>query len=326
MDEPRRIRRSRHRVLGITVGAALLAVLAVFLVLRSPSPVGHWNSAQGRAQFLAAYERAMQDMPAAAETLDLRTDHGFVRVYRFEGTGDAGPLVLLPGRSSPTPVWADSLPSLLEIGDVYALDLLGEPGMSVQEAPIDSDTDHAAWLDQVLEQLPGDRFTVVGMSIGGWTAANLAVHAPERVAALVLVDPVLTFSGIPAGTAIRAIPASVPWIPASWRDSFDSYTAGGAPVEDVPVARLTETAMRTYAIKLPQPTVIGEQALSELRMPVLVVLAGKSVMHDVDESSEVAARTLRDGTVRVYPDATHAVGSERATEIAGDIRAFLDAQ
>ncbi|MFI7585053.1 alpha/beta fold hydrolase [Kocuria sp. M1N1S27] len=328
MDGPRRAGRSRHRALQITAGAALLAVVAatLALVLRTPSSVGHWNSAQGHAQFLEAYETAMRDMPEAAETRDVRTDHGFVRVYRFAGTGDAGPLVLLPGRSSPTPVWADSLPALLEIGDVYALDLLGEPGMSVQEVPIDSDADHAAWLDQVLQQLPEDRFTVVGMSIGGWTAVNLAVHAPERVASLVLVDPVLTFSRIPAGTAVRAIPASVPWLPSSWRDSFNSYTAGRAPVEDVPVARMTETAMRAYSIRLPQPAPIGEQALSGLRMPVLVVLAGKSVMHDVDRSSRVAGRTLRDGTVRVYPDATHAVGSERAAEIAEDIRVFLEGQ
>ncbi|MFF0989567.1 alpha/beta fold hydrolase [Kocuria nitroreducens] len=324
MGASRRAGRGHHRILKTTAGAVLVAALALALVLRSPSPVGHWNSAEGRAQFLADYEAAMQDMPAASGTLDVRTDYGIVRVYRFEGTGDADPLVLLPGRSSPAPVWADNLPALLGFGDVYALDLLGEPGMSVQEVPIGSDTDHAAWLGQVLERLPEERFTVVGMSIGGWTAANLAAHVPDRVAAVVLIDPVLTFSGIPAATAIRAVPASVPWLPTSWRDAFNSYTAGGAPVEDVPVARMTETAMRTYSIRLPQPALIDEEALHGLRMPVLVILAGESVMHDVERSSLVAERTLRNGTVRVYPGASHAVGSERAAEIAQDIEAFLD--
>lgn len=325
MGEPVRSGKRRRRVLKITAGAAVAAVVTLTLMLRTPSPVGHWNSAEGHAQFLADYGAAMQEMPEAAETMDVRTDYGFVRVYRYDGAGDsANPLVLLPGRSSPTPVWADNMPSLLEIGDVYAMDLLGEPGRSVQEVPIASDRDNARWLDQVLEQLPEDRFNVVGMSIGGWTAANLATHMPDQVATLILIDPVYTFSTIPLGTAIRAIPASVPWLPTAWRDSFNSYTAGGAPVEDVPLARMTETAMQAYSIKLPQPTLISEEALGGLRMPVLAILAGESVMHDVDASSEVAERAFLDGTVRLYPDATHAVGSERATEIATEIKAFLD--
>lgn len=99
--------------------------------------------------------------------LDVRTDYGVVRVYRFAGTGEVeSPLLLLPGRASASPVWADNLPGLLEIGDVYTIDLLGEPGMSVQERPIADDEVQAAWLHQVLEALPEDSFHVIGLSIG----------------------------------------------------------------------------------------------------------------------------------------------------------------
>src|SRR5690606_7078063 len=294
-----------------------------------------------------------------AETLDVRTGFGFVRVYRYEGEGDrAEPLVLLPGRASASPVWADNLPHLLKIGDVYTVDLLGEPGRSVQEAPITSDADQAAWLDEVLARLPEESFHVVGLSIGGWTAANLAVHRPRHVATLTLIDPVFTFSGFPVGTAIRAIPgghrpppaapltlsdpvstpsrfpvgtairaipASVPWLPKSWRDSVNSYAAGGAPVEDVPVADMIESGMRHYTLRLPQPSLISEEKLASLAMPVLVILAGESVMHDVEASPEVARRVLKNGTVKVYPGASHAINGEHPTEIAADITAFLGA-
>ena len=47
-------------------------------------------------------------------------------VVRPAGDADA-PLVLLPGRASASPVWEDNLPALLGIGDVYTIDLLGEP-------------------------------------------------------------------------------------------------------------------------------------------------------------------------------------------------------
>src|SRR5690606_27107642 len=123
------------------------------------------------------------DLPTPAETHDVRTDFGVVRVYRFAGTGDASaPLVLLPGRASASPVWAGNLPSLREVGDVYTVDLLGEPGMSVQQRPIEDDAQQAAWLHQTLDRLPEQRFHLVGLSIGGWTAANLTLHRPELVA------------------------------------------------------------------------------------------------------------------------------------------------
>ncbi|XVQ06761.1 alpha/beta fold hydrolase [Spirillospora sp. CA-255316] len=319
-------KRRRRQVLKITAGVVAVAVVALAFALRKPSAVGHWNSAEGHADFMTAYDNAMADMPLPAKTIDVRTDFGFVRVYRYQGaSGRAEPLVLLPGRASASPVWADNLPHLLKVGDVYTIDLLGEPGKSVQDAPITSDTDQAAWLDQVLAFLPEESFHVVGLSIGGWTAANLAVHKPRHVATLTLLDPVYTFSNIPAGTAVRAVPASVPWLPKSWRDSFNSYTAGGAPVEDVPVADMIESGMKNYTLRLPQPRLIHEEALGRLTMPVLAILAGRSVMHDVDASRKVADRVLRNGTVKLYPNASHAINGERPKEVATDIAAFLDA-
>ncbi|WP_261775457.1 alpha/beta fold hydrolase [Kocuria turfanensis] len=321
--------RRRRRGWGITVGVLVVAVVAAAFALRSPSPVGHWNSRAGYEAFMADYERAWEPMPVPDETLDVRTGFGFVRVYRFEATTETPtqhPFVLLPGRSSPSPIWADNMASLLELGDVYVLDLLGEPGLSVQEVPIEDLADNAAWLDQALAELPEKRFNLLGLSIGGWTATNMATHHPERVASLLLIDPVYAFDNIPAETAVRAIPAAVPWLPKSWRDSFASYTAGGAPVEEEPVARMIETAMSAYSIKLPQPTLIPEASLEGLQMPVLAVLAGKSVMHDPQEATEVAERALQDGTVVVYPEASHAVGSEEAARIAQEIEVFLAAQ
>lgn len=316
----------RRRAWGITAVVLVVAAVAGAFALRTPSPVGHWNSRAGYEAFLVDYGRAWQEMPVPDETMDVRTGFGFVRIYRFEATTDSPtrhPFVLLPGRSSPSPVWADNMPSLMELGDVYVLDLLGEPGLSVQEVPIESFADNAAWLDQTLAELPEERFHLLGLSIGGWTAANLAVHRPERVASLLLIDPAYTFDTIPGETAVRAIPASVPWLPKSWRDSFASYTAGGAPVEDVPVARMIETAMRSYSIRLPQPALIPEEDLERLEMPVLAILAGRSVMHDTHKAADVAERVLRNGTVVVYPDASHAVGAEEAMQIAREIEAFL---
>lgn len=322
IDPPRRRWWRRRRIL-IPSAVGLVLVLAAAFSLRTPSPVGHWDSAEGQDEFMSAYEEAFEDMPEPAQTLDIRTDFGIVRVYRFDGREEGAPMVLLPGRASATPVWADNLPSLLEISDVYTLDLLGEPGMSVQARPIASDEDQAAWLHQTLKGLPEDEFHLVGLSIGGWTAVNLALHHPDRIQAMTLIEPVYVFGDMPWGTVMRSIPAAFSWMPKSWRDGFNSYTAGGAPVEDVPVADMIEAGMQHYRLRLPQPTRISEDRLGEIEMPVLVIIAEESVMHDPSTATETAERALPNGTVRQYENASHAVNGEYPDRIAEDITAFL---
>ncbi|WBB56815.1 alpha/beta hydrolase [Verrucosispora sp. WMMD573] len=311
----------------VLAGLGLIALVVTFAI-RQPAPIGHWDSADGQDRFLRAYTEAFAALPTPAETIDVRTDFGIVRVYRFAGTGAQGgatsPLLLLPGRASATPVWADNMPLLLAIGDVYTVDLLGEPGMSVQNRPIDSDAAQAEWLHQTLQALPPDRFHLVGLSIGGWTAVNLALHRPERIASMTLIDPVYVFADLPFGTIVRSIPAALPWLPRSWRDSFNSYTAGGAPVEDEPVADMIEAGMQHYKLRLPQPTRISEERLRRLDLPVLAIIAGESVMHDSQSAAGTARQTLPRGTVRLYPNASHAVNGEQPERIAEDIAGFVE--
>ncbi|GEB24647.1 MAG: alpha/beta fold hydrolase [Brevibacterium aurantiacum] len=312
----------RPRVLVPMIAALSIAALCGYF-LRSPSPVGHWNNAEGEAEFFTAYDQAFESMPEPAETMDVRTSFGVVRVYRFAGTGDASPMLLLPGTASSTPVWADNMPSLLKLGDVYTLDLLGEPGRSIQASPISDAEDEAEWLAEAIAALPEDSVNLIGLSLGGWTAANLAIRHPQHVKTLTLIDPVQTFDGIPVETILRAIPATVPWFPKAGRDAFNSYTAGGIEVEDVPVADMIEAGMHHYSMKKPQPTRITEPELTDLSMPVLAIIAGRSVMHDPETATATARRALGTEAVQVYDDASHALTGEYPDEIAADIGDFI---
>jgi pimeloyl-ACP methyl ester carboxylesterase len=294
------------------------------LALRDPSPVGYFSSAAAKDHYAVAYDQAMRLMPEPQRILDLRTTFGIVRVYRFAGEhDDQAPLLLLPGTSSGAPVWSSNLPSLLRIRSVYAIDLLGEPGMSIQDRPIGSAADKAQWLHQVLDQLPERQLYVVGLSIGGWTATNLAIHQPGKIAGLILIEPIRTFADLRAETVLRSIPAGFGWLPKSWRDSFSSWTAGGAPVTDVPEARMIEAGMH-YRIKQPSPTMITKDQLSRLQLPALVIIAGASPMHDSAQAASVARQTLPDATVEVYPGASHAINGEHPDRLAADLAAFLD--
>lgn len=306
---------------------ALVAVGAfgVGWVLAPTAPVGHFRTADGMDAYLEAYDRAMAEMPTPQRTLDVRTSFGVVRVYRFAGRRDGAPLFLLPGGMSGTPMWADNMAGLLAQRSVYTVDLLGEPGRSVQSRPITDAEDQAAWLGEVLEQLPDDRVNLVGLSFGGWMAANLALHDSRHIRTLTLIEPMQVVTGMSLEAVVRSIPANVPWLPKSWRDNFASWTAGGAPVQDVPVAQMIEAGMQAYGIRTPTPRRIGEHRLRGLDVPALVILAGDSPMHEAQAGAETARSALPDATVRVYEGASHAINGEHPDRLAADIGAFVDA-
>lgn len=304
--------------------AVIAVVLAAREALAGPA-VGAFRGSEAMTRYLTAYDEAMRDLPQPQRTLDLRTSYGVVRVYRFQGHNDQqSPLLLLPGTQSGTPVWADNMPGLLEHRSVYALDLLGEPGKSIQARPITSNADKAAWLHEVIDQLPEPHVNVVGLSIGGWTATNLALHQPDKIVSLTLIEPVMVFTGLSTEAIVRSIPASVSWFPKAWRDSFSSWTAGGAPVEDVPVARMIEAGMQSYQMAQPGPSRFPDQELHELRVPTLVIVASDSPMHDPDKLV-TGAQQLPNGEVHTYPGTSHAINGEEPEQLAADIGSFVDA-
>jgi pimeloyl-ACP methyl ester carboxylesterase len=81
--------------------------------------------------------------------------------------------------------------------------------------------------------------------------------------------------------------------------------------------------MQGYSLKLPQPTRITDERLAMLDVPVLAIIAGRSVMHDAQQATDTAERTLSDGTVRLYPDASHAVNGEYPDRLRDDIADFV---
>ncbi|MFW5417705.1 alpha/beta hydrolase [Nocardiopsis sp. CNT-189] len=314
----------RRRLLRWAAAGLAVALLAGWAHARGGAPVGHFTSAEGYDHYAAAYERAMEELPEPDAVLDVRTDYGVVRMYRFDGAEpDKAPLVLLPGRASGAAMFAGNLAPLRKVRTVYTVDLLGEPGASVQTRPITDDGSQARWLHQALSELPEPRVHLLGVSIGGWTAMNLATRTPDALAGMVLIDPAMTFADMPAETVLRSVPASVPWFPKSWRDGFNSWTAGGTPVEDVPVADMIESGMRNYALRLPAPSRFPAERIAAVDLPVLAIIAGESVMHDPAEAVRRAEASLSRGTVLTYPDASHAISGEYPEEIAADVADFL---
>jgi pimeloyl-ACP methyl ester carboxylesterase len=110
------------------------------------------------------------------------------------GTGD--PIVFVHGLVGSWQNWLENIPHFARDHRVVALDL---PGFGASPMPAEkiSIAGYARILDALLGELGIDAACVVGNSMGGFIAAELAIAFPQRVERLVLVSA----AGISAASA-----------------------------------------------------------------------------------------------------------------------------
>ncbi len=105
--------------------------------------------------------------------------------YRVAGKGPL--LLLVHGMAGSSVTWRHVMPALSERFTVLAPDLLGQ-GQSDKPRGDYSIGAHANTLRDLMDALGFERATVVGQSLGGGVAMQLAYQFPERCERLVLVD------------------------------------------------------------------------------------------------------------------------------------------
>lgn len=293
--------------------------------MRAQRKVGRFRDDDARLHFLSVYRTALAELPPFAESADVATSFGTVRAYRFDGPSNGPPVVLLPGRNASTPMFRVNIAPLTQVRTVLAMDLLGEAGMSVQHEPIRGAEDEARWLDEALAGLDLDRAHLLGVSIGGWTATNLAVHRPQRVASVTLLDPAMTFAPIPVKAMAASMALFLPGVPEALRRRVFSWIGGGADVDDsMPEAALISAGSSDFVLRKPMPRMFTDEQLRSIVSPVLALIAGRSVMLDPARAAARARRQLPRGQVELWPDASHAINGEFADEIAQRAHLFWD--
>jgi pimeloyl-ACP methyl ester carboxylesterase len=124
-------------------------------------------------------------LPSFDTTTRFVTVHGHERAYRMCGSGPA--LLLLHGIGDSSASWVPLMRPLAERFTVIAPDLLGH-GESAKPRADYSVAAYANGMRDLLDILGFDIATVVGHSLGGGVAAQLAYQHPTRVQRLVLVS------------------------------------------------------------------------------------------------------------------------------------------
>jgi len=134
--------------------------------------------------------------------------------YVDVGSGDEEPVVLVHGLGGQWQNWLENIPRLAQERRVLALDL---PGFGLTPEPADGEISipgYGRCVDSFCDKLGLGQVALVGNSMGGYVAAEVAIQFPQRVSRLTLVSaagissadtlqaPILTFGRV--ATALAA--------------------------------------------------------------------------------------------------------------------------
>jgi pimeloyl-ACP methyl ester carboxylesterase len=201
--------------------------------------------------------------------------------------------------------------------------------------------DQVADLGAVLDALGLERVVLVGNSRGGEIALDATLAHPARVRALILVSP--SVSGAPAVPGSQIDPAAAAiWATLEAADAagaLDALNLGEIRLWlDGPTApegriggrrRALALEMNRIALHAESPGHEPEapdawSRLSEITVPVLVVVGDLDLRHVQERGREVAGR-INGATLRVMPGAAHLPAFEQPEAFVYIVRAFLRA-
>lgn len=273
-----------------------------------------FHSPEGKSAVLQYYDFLLDGVPGAFEKITIGTRVGETFLLAA-GDKAAPPLLLLHGSSMNSIMWAQDMRTFAARYRVYAPDLPGEPGHSVEEQlPFDTAA-YGDWLADVFAGLGIGRAMVAGASLGGWLALKFAAHAPEKVRKLALLCPAGVGSQNHAfkDIALALLSKGEPGV-----DELFVKINGDAPIPEMMLnyQKLIAASFRSRMEPIPLFT---DDELKALTMPSALFFGEKDIMLNGPEAIERYRRLVPGGQATLLPEKGHSL-----TGLADEILAFCD--
>lgn len=226
--------------------------------------------------------------------------------------GDGPPLILIHGLSGSSRWWQRNIPTLSRHFHVYAVELPGfgsnrSRPLSPQKQFVLRDT--ARLLVEWMDESGLERADIMGHSMGGYIAVDLAAEYPERVNHIVLVDAAL----LPVGATVRqstvALARSMLRLPRDFVPvlAVDAMRAG--PFTSLRASR------QLHARDL-------RPRLADIHAPTLVVWGEDDNVVPLSVAVEIAA-AIPGARLEVIPNAAHSPMWDRAADFNTLVVSFL---
>jgi pimeloyl-ACP methyl ester carboxylesterase len=271
-----------------------------------------YKSAEGERAVRERYLKILKHWPVPNEQLRVPTREGETFVVAC-GAENAPPLLLLHGGMTNSAMWMGDVAAWAARFRVYAVDMIGEAGLSAPSRPALASDAHALWLDDVMLALSLTQASMVGVSLGGWLALDYATRRPERATSIAVLCP----GGVGRQKIEVVFQTLALRMLGRWgRRKAAEWVLGRAPGNPSPAVQyfmdfmaLIHKNLRPRMVKLP---VFSDEALQRLTMPVLAIVGGKDVLLDSAETKRRLERNVPRIEVRYLPEAGHLIPPQTA--------------
>ena len=250
----------------------------------------------------------------------------------YDTEGEGPPLLLLHAGIADRTMWDDVMPMLAERHLVIRCDLRGFGETALPDGPFV----YAADVAELLASLGVDRASIVGVSMGGHVALDLALAHPELVDRLVLVgagidgwehEPSLRDAWAEEEQAFeRGDLDEVAWM--NVRTWLDGPTRGENDVPKTLRRRVFE--MQRAALDQENPAAAGEWLTPSRRERLgavtarTLVLVGALDQRDFRRIARFLAERIPGALFEELPGVAHLPPMERPEAFARTVQAFLD--
>lgn len=254
---------------------------------------------------LNRYKEILAQWPVENKQYQVKTSIGHTFIIE-SGNRSNQPLLLLHGSVSNSFVWFSDVIELSKEYRVFAVDIIGDAGLSESVRPSYKSGVYKQWLKEVLAELKLESCCMAGISLGGWMALHFSIHYPEMVKSLFLISP---------GGLANVNPSFL------WKVLFYTVTGrrqnilalvngGEIPAETPNVKTALEyTALisehfRPRTEKLP---VFSPKELARLSMPVMMVVGEKDCLFSAEKSSQLLMQSVPRAEVLLLSGTGHVI-------------------
>ncbi len=227
-------------------------------------------------------------------------------------------IVFVHGSGGDRDDWRGQLDAMADAMNTVAVEL---PGHGRSEPPGESSVDaYAQWVTDVVEALGVRQVMLVGNSLGGAIALQLAVDPPHWLKAIGIVG---------SGARLKVMPTVLEGLktePAKTLDMFSDFTISPSASEDVRSAVVEKFRKGSADIIYGDLSACNEfdmmDRLREITLPTWIIVGEDDRLTPVKYAEFLHERIAGSTLVRV-PGAGHLVMAEKATEFNRHLLDFI---
>ena len=267
-----------------------------------------YKSEVGKQEVIEQYQKILASWPVENHQYEVKTSFGTTFIIE-SGLKENPPLILLHGSVSNSYTWYGDVASLSKTHNVYAIDIIGEAGLSAPSRPDYESGAYALWLNETINALRLNSCSIVAMSLGGWMALSFATNYPDKVVNLILICP----GGLAHEKASFLWKAIIFSLLGKWGQLKTLKLVGGGNIsssslsglgEDFAFSSLTFKYFKPRTAKMPLFT---DQSLCKLTMPILMLFGDSDQLIPASKSIKRLKQFAQQAKIELLPDTGHLI-------------------